>query len=190
MTQKERICNNALLLIGSAGLSSFDDNSAGSQISKNLFELTYESLLTDTRWHFATRTAHLTKLAPPHHTNIKINETFSEYQIPQDNLYVIKCSVNPYDIYERKIRIPGIQSDEITIDYVFKPELQDTPPYFQQVLEYKLAAKFAIPITEDPQKTQMYTQLAQLELRKAKYLDATSRTVDMIQQDAYISVRY
>ena len=182
MTQKEKLCNNALLLIGSAGLSSFDDGSAGAEIAKNLFSLTYKSLLTETRWHFATRSVVIPKIAD--------NQKYvSNFQLPQDCLYVIKANINPYEIYERTIRVEqGVEN--IQIDYIFEPEVQNTPPYFQQALEFKLAAKFSIPVAEDTQKASTYTALYMQEVKRAKYLDSTSRTVDRIEQGAYITARY
>ena len=177
MNMKEQVCNSALLLIGTQGLSSFEDGSAGAELAKAFFDLTYQSMLTESRWHFATRQQELVQIAGT-----------TNYQLPQDCLYVVNSTVNPYEIYERTILTDTNQIP--TIEYIFEPDLQNVPPYFIQALEFKLAAKFAIPLTEDATKTSTYTALYQQEVKKAKYLDSTSRTVDIIPMGAYIGVRH
>lgn len=182
MTTPVDICSNALTLLGGQTIASLDEGSAGAEISKQLFEGTYHSMLSEYRWHFATRSLSLSKLSDPtgnHFTN--------KFLIPSDCLYVTQCTSNPYEIYEDEIYA---NAEEITIEYIFAPKLNRLPAYFIKALQYKLATEFAIPLTTSTQKAQVYDALYEKQVKKARFIDATSRTPDNINSKPYIRARY
>ena len=57
MVSAIQLASNALLLLGHDPISSFTESTAGAQIASNLYETTYESLLTQHRWRFASKQA-------------------------------------------------------------------------------------------------------------------------------------
>ena len=136
------LASNALLLIGEETISSFTDDSTAALIAANLYELTYESLLTLHPWRFASTKSTLSRL-----TASPVNEwTYG------DKLFTNNTSV--------------------VLDYTFKPDESFLPAYFAELLEYRLAAVFAIPITESTTKGDYYSTLGERQLAKAKTIDS------------------
>ncbi len=176
-----QICSNALILLGEQSITSFVDGSVGSDVAGTLFASTYQTALTETRWHFATKTANLSPLLekPENYT--------AKYTIPSDSLVVNSCSSNPYEIFEEELytNCNGV----IQVEYIFEPELDACPNYFTQALEYQLAAKFAIPISNDLAKADYFEQLSARQIAKARFLDASSRTNQGITSSPYVEAR-
>ena len=160
------LASNALLLIGEETISSFTDDSTAALVAANLYEPTYESLLTLHPWRFASSKATLSRL-----TATPVNEWSYAYQLPADFLVAqhIDDATEKYQIYGNKL-----YSDNTTIvlDYTYKPDESLLPAYFAELLEYRLAAVFAIPITESATKGDYYASLAEKQLAKSKTIDS------------------
>jgi len=176
------ISSNALLLLGGSTISSFTDDSTGSQIAALLYETTYHALLTETRWNFASRTDRLAR-----HTLSPENSPWAyKFQLPSDCLYVTKCTDPVYDILERCLYSNSFSVD---IRLTFPVKEVNLPAYFVRAFEYKLASLFAIPLTGDINKADYYYKLAEAELKKARYNDASQRPPTAIQDSPYIAAR-
>ena len=139
-------------------------------------------MLTETRWHFATRTAVLAR-----HTEEPINGYKYKFQLPVDSLYVVKSSDRFYEIYERDLYA---NSTEIKIEYVYPVLEENLPMYFIKALEYNLAAQFAIPLTGNTTRAEYYAKLYQITVKKARFADASQRPNDAIEDSPYIQARY
>ena len=176
------LCSNALTLLGANSIASFIEGSAESEVAALLYETTYHAMLTETQWHFATRTASLAR-----HTETPDNNFKYKYQLPIDCLYVAKASSKRYEIYER-----DLYSDhkEVDIEYVYPVDENNLPAYFAKALEYNLAAQFAIPITENTTKAEFFANMYQVVIRKARYADASQRPNIPIQDSPYIHARF
>jgi len=175
------LCSNALTLLGANSISSFTEGSAESEVSTLLYETTYYAMLTETQWHFATRTADLAR-----HVELPDNGYKFKFQLPTDCLYVAKSSDRRYEIYERDLYA---NSEVVQIEYVYPVKEVNLPPYFTKALEYNLAAQFAIPITENATKAEFFAGLYQQAIRKARYADASQRPNIPIQDSPYIYAR-
>ena len=177
------ISSNALVLLGDQPISSFTDGGAGSLIAAQLYETTYHSMLTETLWHFATRTEVLAKLVDK-----PDNGYTSKFQLPSDCLYVVKTDQNSrYEIYERELYA---NADSVQIEMVYPVDEVNLPPIFAKALEYNLASLFAVPLTGDTSRAAYYRELYAVELRKAKRADASQRPAYQVGNDRYISARY
>lgn len=176
------ICSNALILLGDQPISSFTDGDTGSLIAANLYESTYHAMLTETLWHFATRTANLAKLVEK-----PDNGYNNKYQLPQDCLYVVKTDTeSKYEIYEREIYT---NSETLQIEYIYPVEEINLPVYFAKALEYNLASLFAIPLTGNATRGEYYRSLYEMELKRARRADASQRPGEQLGNDRYIAVR-
>ncbi len=58
------------------------------------------------------------------------------------------------------------------------------------MLEFFLAAQFAVPLTGDMAKGDYYSKFYLNELKRAKYADSTQTPQDTFVQSAYVGVRY
>jgi len=162
------IAANAMVLLGAEPITSFTDGSAESTIAKHLYQTTYHALLTETLWHFATRSAKLAKL-----TSVPVDTRYtSKFRLPTDCLYVVKTDTKDYEIFESDIHSNG---DTLMIDYIYPVNEINLPPHFAKALEYKLAANFAVPLTGNVSRADFYNNLHLDEIRKARRADASQR---------------
>lgn len=162
------LASNALLLIGEETISSFTDDTTAALVAANLYAPTYEGLLTLHPWRFASTKAQLARLvAAP------INQWKYAFQLPNDFLVAqhVDRGNDNFQIYADKL-----YTDQPTmiLDYTYKPDESYLPAYFTELLEYKLASIFAIPITESATKADYYASIANTQLTRAKTIDSQS----------------
>jgi len=177
------ICSNALTMIGHGAIASFTDGGAGANTAAALYETTYESLLSQHRWRFATAKVTLNQL-----TSSPLNEWSYAYQLPAN--YISGFGVHPrvdYEIYEDKLLT---NANNIDLDYVFKPDESKMPAHFQRLLEFNLASIFAIPVTDNSSKAGEYHSMYEDQLRRARYTDSQARPADAIVDSPLVDARY
>jgi hypothetical protein len=184
MASKIDLISNAFLLIGTPTINSLTDGTSRANTAANLYDSTYESLLTSNRWRFAHQRLELSKLvtAPAH--------TYSTaFQLPAD--YLMAVSIYPhsdnYEIYGDKLYC---NLDAVTLDYIGKPAETKLPAYFQKLLEYRLAVEFCIPITENRALKETLKQDYIGTLSSAMFADAQGRPSTEPLNNPLINVRY
>jgi hypothetical protein len=176
------MCSNALLLIGHSTISSFTDPGAGPEVASNLYETTYENMLTMHRWRFATGKASLSRL-----TATPLNEWDYAFTLPANYLMMIRVYPDSdYELYENKLYS---NQQEVDIDYVFKPDESRLPAYFVKLMEFHLASQFAIPVTDNTAKAEAYRVMYENQLRRAKFIDSQSRPSDAIVDSPFLEAR-
>lgn len=160
------ICSSALVLIGTTPISSFTEPGAGAQVCTQLYEATLQRCLTDYYWGFATKKQSLNRLS-----QTPLNDYKYAYQKPSDMLAMI--TARPL---QTNYAIVGdfIYSDQssLDIDYLFRPDEPEMPAYFTKALEYKLAADFALAITNNASLNQIYEGKSINEFAHARSIDA------------------
>ncbi len=165
--------SNALLLIGHSTISSFTQAGAGALVASNLYDSSYENLLSMHRWRFATGKAPLSRL-----TATPLNDWTYAYQLPADYMLLNRLIPNSdFEIFEGLVYS---NEPSLDIDYVYKPAESELPAYFIKLMEYYLASQFAIPVTDNSAKAQLYATMYEAQLRRAKFADASSRPPDPI----------
>ena len=163
------ISSNALQLIGHNAISSFDDQGAGATVAKAFYETSYKALLTTYPWNFAKKKKTLNRL-----TEEPLNEWKYQYQLPTDFLRVITSDTfTDWAIYGDKIYT---NVDKMDLDYIYRVDESFIPPNFREALEFYLASKWAIPVTESATNAGVYADLADRALKKAKYVDGAGET--------------
>jgi hypothetical protein len=182
-TTNIEICSNALIMIGHGAISSFTDGGAGANTAAALYDTTYESLLSQYRWRFASAKKSLNRLvAAP------LNEFEYAYQMPANYIVAVGISSGvDYEIYEDKLYT---NASAIDLEYIFKPSESKLPGYFQRLLEFNLASIFAIPVTDNSTKAEEYRKMYEVQLRQARYTDSQSRPANAIMDSPLIEARY
>ena len=162
------IASNALLMIGENPIASFTEDTVAALIAANLYHSTFESLLTLHPWRFASTKATLSRL-----TATPTNQWKYAFQLPADFLVAqhVDQGNHNYQIYADKLYS---DNETMILDYTYKPDESFLPAYFTQLLELRLAAVFAIPITESATKGEYYAGLADKQLQRAKTIDSQS----------------
>jgi len=163
------ICRRALLLIGANPISSLTtEESIEALYCNEFYETTLRELLEGHAWTFATKRRSLSQLgsdAPDPWTY--------RFQLPSD--YLVALEMEDGSDYEIEGTELYANNQSVTLIYLFRPSTGDFPAYFENALEYTLAAKLAAPLTETATKVEQMVELAQAAAEKAHNLDARSR---------------
>ncbi len=178
------IASNALLLIGDNPISSFTESGAGAKAAANLYASTYEQYLSEHPWSFAFKEQKLNQLSqtPDDLTNFNF-----AYQKPTDLIRL--WALFPHSNYVPVGNLFYSNQNELLARYIFKVDEVNLPPHFVKALEYKLAADFAISVTEDRGKAEYYAALAQQFIAKAKNVDSQGRPQEPIISSPFTDVR-
>jgi len=177
------LVSNALNLLGADRIASFEDDSTEAEITKELFWTTYRAMLTETRWRFATKVYKLNRL---YESPDEALGYMYQYQLPNDYLMLVNAGTKDYTIQGDRVLS---NAKEMTITYIYEPPVALLPAYFIKALEYNLAFNFAIPITDDRTKMNDFATLYGVQLKKAKFADASSNPTISIESSPYIIAR-
>lgn len=181
------LCSRALLRIGCTPLGSFDDQTSEADIAAALYPHVRDSLLSAYPWSFATAQATLARLeASP------VADYAYAYALPADYIRILSAGgMGAGQGLEYRLMNTQLltNSDMVTLTYIFRPNELDFPPFFDAVLIYKLAADFAIPLTESASRAELFFKLADDEYKRAKQIDAQQDTPRRIENFPLIDAR-
>lgn len=177
----------ALIRIGAAPITAFDEGTAEAEISGALFPTVRDALLSAYAWGFATGQIELTRLE-----TAPMADFDYAYQLPNDFLRALSAGSGTrgrglnYRIARGALHT---NASEVILTYIFRPEEEEFPPYFDQALIAKLAAELTIPITESTSRAESLYRLAEREFERARQIDAQQDTPGRIEDFTLIDVR-
>lgn len=181
------LCARALLKIGAASITSFEDGTAEAEIAGNLYGSVRDGLLSSHPWNFASAQATLPRLvAEP------VADFNYAYQLPADFLRALSAGPTgrgrglSYRIAETRLHS---DSSQLVLSYVFRPDESAFPPFFDQALIARLAAEFCIPLTESTSRAETLFRLADRAFKEAKTIDSQQSTPGRIDDFSLINVR-
>jgi hypothetical protein len=181
------LCSRALIRLGAAPITSFADGTAESEIAGALFGPTRDALLSAYAWSFATGQAALTELAES-----PVADYSRAFQLPNDLLRAISAGSGgkgrglKYRIARGALHA---EAQDVILTYIFRPEEEEFPPYFDMVLIARLAAEFCIPVTENTTRAEALFRMADQEFARARQIDAQQDTPGAIDNFSLIDVR-
>ena len=181
------LCSRALIKIGASPISSFEEGTAQSEIAGALYEQVRDSLLSAYAWSFATGQVELAKL-----TESPTADYTYAYELPTDFLRALSAGYGSrgrglnYRIMSGKLHT---NASEVVLTYIYCPEEESFPPYFDSVLIARLAAEFCIPVTENTSRSETLYKRAEEEYKRARQSDAQQDTPNRIEDFTLIDVR-
>jgi len=181
------LASRALIRIGAAPITSFDDGTATSEVAGALFGPVRDALLSAYAWSFATGQVALNELS-----TAPIADFDKAFQLPNDFLRALSAGAGTkgrglrYRISRGALHT---NSDEVIFTYIFRPEEEEFPPYFDQALITRLSAEFVIPITENTSRAETAFRLAEVEFKRARQIDAQQDTPNKIDNFPLVDVR-
>jgi hypothetical protein len=181
------LCARALIRIGASPITSFDDGTAEAEIAGALFGPTRDALLSAYGWSFALGQVALTQLETP-----PLADYAYAYQLPTDFLRALSAGTGTkgrglnYRIARGALHT---NAESVILTYIFRPEEEEFPPYFDQVLIARLSAEFTVPVTENSSRAEMHFGLAQQEFARARQIDAQQDTPHRIERFSLIDAR-
>lgn len=168
------LCSRALLRVGANGITSFYDGTAEAEIAANLYPSVRDALLSAHPWNFATKQTELVRLATRPEADFD-----SAFPLPADCLRVISVGTNGSGagiVYKILGREFAANEDNIILTYVSRVPESVFPAFFDYLIITFLAAEFCIPITESTSRWEALRKIADLELRRARLIDAQEET--------------
>lgn len=181
------LCSRALIRLGANPITSFNDGTAESEIAGALYAPVRDALLSAYPWTFAYAQIELTKLSKAPEADYT-----HAFQLPNDYLRAISAgqSTKGRGVNYRIAR-GTLQSnaDGVLLTYIFRPEEEEFPPFFDMALISRLAAEFSIPVTESTSRTQALYNLADKEFQNARQIDAQQDSPNAIENFTLIDVR-
>lgn len=184
MPSSIKIASNALVLIGDNPINAFDEPGAGAQAAANLYEETKKRLLSAHPWSFALKQQRLNQLAgtPDTLTGFQF-----AYQLPADLIRIWRAQLHSnYTLLGKQLLS---NQSEVLLTYIFDVNETDLPPHFVKFLEYSLASDFAIAVTEDAKKAELYERKAINAGAQAMGIDAQGRPQSGIIDSPLIDAR-
>lgn len=181
------LASRALIRIGAAPITSFADGTAESEIAGALFDTTRDALLSAYRWSFATAQLALTQLETD-----PLADYAHAYQLPNDFLRAISVGVGAkgrgvaYRIVQDQLHA---NAQNAILTYIYRPDEESFPPFFDQALIARLSAEFCIPVTESTSRAEAHFRIAQDEFDRARQIDAQQDTPNRIESFSLIDAR-
>lgn len=181
------LCSRALIRIGAAPLTAFDNNTAEAEIALSLFEPVSNALLSAYPWSFATGQVKLTKLEDK-----PLADYANAFALPNDFLRALSAGSGNrgrglnYRISRGTLHT---NANEVILTYVFRPDEAEFPPYFDQALITRLAAEFTIPVTESTSRAETLFRLAEREFDRARHIDSQQDSPAAIEDFTLVDVR-
>ncbi len=181
------LCARALIRLGAAPITSFDDGTAESEIAGALFATVRDALLSSYAWSFASGQVALTELS-----SAPIADYQNAFALPNDFLRAISAGQGgrgrgvPYRIARGSLHT---DAQEIVLSYIFRPEEEEFPAYFDIALIARLAAEFCIPVTENTSRADALYKIAEMEFARARQIDAQQDTPNRIENFTLTDIR-
>lgn len=181
------LCARALIRIGAAPITGFDDGTAESEIAGTLYGSTRDALLSAYPWTFASGQVALTQLETP-----PLADYSFAFGLPNDFLRAISAGSGTKGRglnYRIAAGALHTNASAVVLTYVYRPDESEFPPYFDQALIAKLSAEFTIPITENTSRAEAYFRLAEKEYERARQIDAQQDSPNKIENFSLIDIR-
>ncbi|MFA5592583.1 MAG: hypothetical protein WC989_04635 [Micavibrio sp.] len=181
------LCSRALIRLGAAPITSFDDGTAESAIAGALFAPVRDALLSAYGWSFASGQAALPVLAAA-----PLADYQNAFALPGDFLRAISAGqgVRGRGLRYRIARgALHTDAESVVLSYIFRPEEEEFPPYFDMAIIARLAAEFCIPVTENTSRADALYRIADLEFARARQIDAQQDTPNRIENFNLIDIR-
>ncbi|WP_180108630.1 hypothetical protein [Acinetobacter sp. YH12147] len=183
MTTKIDICNQALSLIGSDSITSFDDKTSIAKRMKGMYDTSRKALLRLHPFNFATKRIKLSPLTQKPDFGYEY-----QYQLPNDLIRIISASTEDYVLEADKLLT---NSEKLELIYVFDNTNEETfDSLFTECLILYLAAKAAKPITGSQGAGESFYIQCQELIKQLKAVQAQEvLSIQFFKEDDYTLTR-
>lgn len=181
------LCSRALIRLGAAPITSFADGTAESEIAGALYGPTRDALLSAYSWSFAYGQVNLTPLVDAPTADYQ-----KAFQLPNDYLRAVSAGQGGRGrgLHYRIARgLLHANASEVMLSYIFRPEEEEFPPFFDMALIARLAAEFCIPVTENTSRAEALYKIADVEFSRARQIDAQQDSPNRLENFSLTDVR-
>ncbi len=181
------LCSAALVKLGAASISSFNDGTTEADIAKTLYDIIRDGLFGLHPWSFATAHVGLTLLPSSPTTDFDY-----AFDLPVDFIRALSAGDEErgrgavFQIVGDELHT---NREEITLAYIKRADEASFPTYFVSALINRLAAEFCLPLTENSSRSDLLFKQADVELRLAKLIDSQQDTPPRMEDFTLIEAR-
>lgn len=183
MTTKVSICSAALLQLGKAPISSFEDPGDLSRICANIYPIERDSILREHYWNCAIKREVLAPLV-----EVPASGFARQFQLPGDFLRLIEVgdSQNYYDpvsyrLEGRRILASG---DVLPITYIFRNDNEATwDAKLVELMTARMLWKLAYPATQSTSMREAMRGEYEVLARAARAIDAQEDPAQSLSDD-------
>ena len=181
------ICSKALVKIGIPPIASFDEPRVEAEVAGELYPTVRDALLVAYPWSFTIAQAELTR-----DPALEPADFAHAYFLPDDMLRSISAGTGGRG-RGLLFRIRGnrlvTDADTVTLTYQRRVPEAEFPSFFVSALVARLAAEFAIPLTEATARSETLQRLAAAEFKLARLVDSQQATPLRVEDFTLIRVR-
>lgn len=162
---KLTICNDALLMLGAAEMTSFTEGTDSAKICDRLYDDLKKYILSIYPWSFAKKKVQLARIS-----DTPTTEWLYAYALPSDMIGTPKAlfedstagtrQSQEFELYNIDQQRLLANYETVYIDYVADIDESIFPEYFVYMLRHALAADFAEPLTDQISKADYFRALA------------------------------
>lgn len=181
------LCARALMKIGAQPIQSFYDDRIEAEIALALFAPTRDALLSAYPWRFAVAQVSLPQLQ-----DAPLADFDAAFQLPADCLRILSVGQGGSSagiVFRRIGDTIHASCETALLTYIFRPDDETAPAYFEQALINKLAAEFCLPLTENTARAELLYRLADQDFERAKRIDAQQDTPRVLDDYNLVTVR-
>jgi len=184
------ICARALVMIGAAPISSFEEDVAEAEIARMLYPAVRDGMLAGYPWRFAGRGCWLSRLAGED-VATSPKDGSHLFALPRDFIRLLSLENEGGKIARFELRDQAVlvASDSAHLSYVARLPEGSFPAWFDMALMARLAAEFCLPLTESSTRAEYLFKRAEDQLREARLADAQQSTPHAIDDFSLISAR-
>jgi len=181
------LCARALIKLGAAPISSFEEGSAEAETAAALYETTRDALLAAHPWSFA-----IVEVALPRLSEDPVGDKAFAFQLPSDFIRAVSAGAGgrttglEYLIIGRTLTA---DAESVTLTHIRRPNEADFPAFFDQALIARLAVEFCLPLTESASRWQLLARAAEDELKAARRIDAAQDAQPRFEDFSLIEAR-
>jgi hypothetical protein len=187
-TTKIAVAQKACALIGMQPITAFTDDSSEAIVLNAIYDEIVESELAGYPWRFAMAQRTLNRLS-----SAPASRWDAAYQIPSDILMVRAVTVSDspiqFDRYDDNIYCDAGVNETVVLDGTYRVLETDWPAFFRLGIEYRLAAALASGVSMQADMAQLFDEKAELQIRKAKQIDASSQTTRKVNLNRLVNAR-
>jgi hypothetical protein len=182
MASEVQICNLALLELGQAGITAFNEGSKPATLAEAFYEHTRDVVLAAHPWNFALVRAELAlEVATP------VWGFARQFQLPTDPLCLRVWRMDgEAEGLIWKVEGGKLLTDETIAQIQYIAQITNPvlfSPLFVEALAARLSARFAMPVTGSREKAKDMYAMYEAKLREARTLDGQEGTPEAYVND-------
>lgn len=188
------LCARALVMIGAAPISSFEEEGAEAEIARMLYPAIRDGMLAGYPWRFAAKGAWLSRLSSDDGGDGDDGARrggMALFALPRDFIRLLSLEngggkVAAFELRDQAVLVAG---ESARLCYVARLPEGSFPAWFDLALMTRLAAEFCLPLTESSTRAEYLFKRAEDQLRSAKLADAQQSTPQAIEGFSLIEAR-